>query len=74
LLEDLLGGGVRLTLDVVVDWGLEAWILGFGPAVRVLQPESLVSRLVERLSATAALYQAQGGSNRKTVLRRTRAK
>ena len=47
---------VRLTLDVVIDWGLEAWILGFGPAARVLQPPSLVDRLVTRLAATQAQY------------------
>ena len=49
-------GRLRLTLDVVVDWGLEAWILGFGPAARVLQPLSLVERLVTRLAATQAQY------------------
>ena len=55
-LEEGAGGSLRLTLDVVVDWGLEAWILGFGPAARVLQPPSLVDRLVTRLAATQAQY------------------
>jgi predicted DNA-binding transcriptional regulator YafY len=55
-LEDLAGGGARLTLDVVVDWGLEAWILGFGPAARAIEPPSLVERLLERLEAAQAQY------------------
>jgi predicted DNA-binding transcriptional regulator YafY len=55
-LADLDDGGVRLTLDVVVDWGLEAWILGFGPAARVLEPASLVHRLIDRLEAARARY------------------
>jgi predicted DNA-binding transcriptional regulator YafY len=55
-LADTAGGGVRLTLEVVIDWGLEAWILGFGPAARVIEPDSLVERLVHQLAATQALY------------------
>lgn len=55
-LEDLPDGGVRLTLDVVVDWGLEAWILGFGAAARVLAPAALVTRLTARLDAARRQY------------------
>jgi predicted DNA-binding transcriptional regulator YafY len=58
-LADLADGGVRLTLDVVIDWGLEAWILGFGPAARVIEPDSLVARLVERLDAARRQYDAR---------------
>jgi predicted DNA-binding transcriptional regulator YafY len=56
VLEDLPDGRVRLTLDVVVDWGLEAWILGFGAAARVLAPASLVARLTSRLDAARRQY------------------
>lgn len=55
-LADLEDGGVRLSLNVVIDWGLEAWILGFGPSARVVEPASLVSRLVERLDAARSRY------------------
>lgn len=57
-LEDLPGGGVQLTLDVVIDWGLEAWLLGFGPTARVLEPPALVHRLVTRLEQARARYEA----------------
>jgi predicted DNA-binding transcriptional regulator YafY len=53
---ELPGGGISLQLDVAIDWGLEAWILGFGPSVRVIEPASLVTRLVERLDAARAQY------------------
>ncbi|MGE0462798.1 MAG: helix-turn-helix transcriptional regulator [Vicinamibacterales bacterium] len=56
VLEDRADGGVRLTLDVVIDWGLEAWVLGFGPAARVVHPPALVARVVERLDAARARY------------------
>ena len=55
-LTDLPDCGVRLSLDVVIDWGLEAWILGFGPAARVIEPRSLISRLIERLDAARQRY------------------
>jgi predicted DNA-binding transcriptional regulator YafY len=51
-------GGVRLALDVVIDWGLEAWILGFGDSARAVAPPSLVVRLTERLEAARAQYDA----------------
>lgn len=55
-LEDRPDGGVRLTLDVVIDWGLEAWILGFGSSARVVEPPALVARIVERLEAARRQY------------------
>lgn len=62
-LEELPTGGVRLTLDVVIDWGLESWALGFGDAARVVAPESLVTRTIERLVAARCQYE-QDASNR----------
>lgn len=55
-IQPLASGGVRLTLDVGLDWGLEAWLLGFGEAARAVAPPALVQRLQARLAAAAALY------------------
>lgn len=55
-LRDTADGGVRLALDVVIDWGLEAWILGFGPAARVVEPAALVARVVDKLDAARQHY------------------
>jgi predicted DNA-binding transcriptional regulator YafY len=63
-MSDLPDGGLRLTLDVVVDWGLEAWILGFGAAARAWSPPALVSRLTERLRAAHQRYAEQGARSR----------
>jgi predicted DNA-binding transcriptional regulator YafY len=57
-LIDSADGGVRLLLDVVVDWGLEAWILGFGDAARVIEPAALVARIADRLDAARRRYTA----------------
>lgn len=57
-LDPLASGGVRVTLDVSLDWGLEAWILGFGSAARVVEPPALVARLKARLDLARAVYDA----------------
>jgi predicted DNA-binding transcriptional regulator YafY len=55
-LQDRADGGVRLTLDVVIDWGLESWVLGFGESARAIAPPSFVSRLAARLDAARRQY------------------
>jgi len=55
-IADTPDGGVRLTLDVVIDWGLEAWILGFGASARAIAPATLVARLTSRLEAARQQY------------------
>jgi len=61
-LEARPDGGVRLALDVVIDWGLEAWILGFGPSARVVEPPPLVARVKASLEAARAIYDEPGGT------------
>ena len=55
-IDDLPGGRIRLTLDVVIDWELQAWIMGFGPAAKVITPETFARRIVESLEETRATY------------------
>ena len=55
-IDDLDGGGIRLTMDVVIDWELQAWVMGFGPAARVVQPEAFAKRIVDSLEETRATY------------------
>lgn len=55
-IEELPGGRIRLTLEVVTDWELQAWVMGFGPAARVIQPETFAARILESLEETRATY------------------
>jgi predicted DNA-binding transcriptional regulator YafY len=55
-IEELPGGRVRLTLNVVIDWGLQAWVLGFGPAACVVKPPKLRQAIVDALDETRANY------------------
>ena len=56
VIEDLPDGRIRLTLNVVIDWELQAWVMGFGPAARVVQPDAFARRIVESLEETRATY------------------
>ena len=55
-IDDLPGGRIRLTMHVVIDWELQAWVMGFGPAARVIQPAAFARRIVESLEETRATY------------------
>ena len=55
-IDDLAGGRIRLTMKVVIDWELQAWVMGFGPAAKVIQPPAFAKRIVESLEETRATY------------------
>jgi len=55
-IEELDGGRIRLTLNVVIDWELQAWVRGFGPAAKVMSPDAFARRIVESLEETRATY------------------
>lgn len=55
-IDELPGGRIRLTMNVVIDWELQAWVMGFGPAAKVIQPEEFARRIVESLEETRATY------------------
>lgn len=56
VIEDLPGGRIRLTLKVVIDWELQAWVMGFGPAAKVITPKAFAKRIVESLEEARATY------------------
>lgn len=55
-IDELPGGRIRLTMDVVIDWELQAWVMGFGPAAKVIEPDTFAKRIVESLEETRATY------------------
>lgn len=54
--EDLPDGGCVLTLEIGHTLELEPWIRSWGPAVEVLEPESLRRSIASQAFATAAMY------------------
>jgi proteasome accessory factor B len=54
-MDDLPDGRVGMRLRVSDDWALRSWLLGFGAAVRVLEPKALADALNREHAAAAAL-------------------
>ncbi|HEX7088194.1 MAG TPA: transcriptional regulator [Vicinamibacterales bacterium] len=54
--EERDDGRAVLRMRVVVDWGLIAWVLGFGPRARVVKPRRLAARVFELLEEARELY------------------
>jgi predicted DNA-binding transcriptional regulator YafY len=50
-------GSIRVTLNVVTDWALKSWILGFGGLATVLSPASLVGEITAEIAGAARNYQ-----------------
>jgi predicted DNA-binding transcriptional regulator YafY len=55
-LQEQPDGGLRLTLNVVNDWALKSWILGFGRLATVISPSSLVTEIRDELEAALKDY------------------
>jgi len=57
-IEELPDGRLRLTLDVSNDWALRSWLLGFGAAVRVIEPRELAAAILRELDDAARHYRS----------------
>jgi predicted DNA-binding transcriptional regulator YafY len=55
-IADLPNGRIRLTMNVAIDWELQAWVMGFGPAAKVIAPDAFAKRIVESLEEARATY------------------
>ena len=53
---DLPDDRLRLTLNVVHDWALKSWILGFGALATVVSPPALVIEIAAELEAASRNY------------------
>jgi predicted DNA-binding transcriptional regulator YafY len=61
-LTQLRGGGVRLNMMVGDTTEVASWVLGFGETARVVEPESLRTRVIQELRGAIALYRDRSGS------------
>jgi len=55
-LQELLDGGIEISLEVPINYEITSWILGFGPAAEVIQPIELRNRIAADLQKAASLY------------------
>jgi len=61
-LVELPDGSLRLTLNVVNDWALKSWILGFGGLAKVTTPERLAAEIGAELRTATANYESDGSA------------
>jgi predicted DNA-binding transcriptional regulator YafY len=52
-------GSLRLTLNVVNDWALKSWVLGFGGLATVVSPAHLAGEIVKEIEAARQNYERQ---------------
>ena len=55
-IADSADGSLRITLNVVNDWALKSWILGFGGHARVVAPATLAAEISQELDAARGNY------------------
>jgi predicted DNA-binding transcriptional regulator YafY len=53
-------GSLRVTLNVVHDWALKSWILGFGALATVVAPSSLSNEINQELQGALKNYAGSG--------------
>ena len=49
-------GGLGLRMNVCNDYALRAWVLGFGPSARVIEPQSLAQSVIAAVVETRRRY------------------
>jgi predicted DNA-binding transcriptional regulator YafY len=62
-IRELPDGGVQLVMEVPINYEIISWILGFGAAAEVLEPDSLRDRIRDELHAAAACYERPASSS-----------
>src|SRR5512139_2820827 len=58
-IRELPDGSLVLSLKVCADWALESWVLSFGPLARVLKPETLAERVLDKIHEAYDQYAPQ---------------
>lgn len=60
VLEELSGGGLRMTLVVGGIGEVTRWVMSYGKNAQVLEPEDLRARIAGELEAARGLYEQEG--------------
>lgn len=56
-IRELADGGLELALEVPINYEIISWVLGFGSAAEVIEPDSLRTRILDELRAAASKYE-----------------
>jgi predicted DNA-binding transcriptional regulator YafY len=62
-LEDLPDGSVKISLEVPINYEIISWILGFGSAAEVIEPQALRDRILTEHEMAAINYENLSSKN-----------
>jgi predicted DNA-binding transcriptional regulator YafY len=55
-LREIEGGGIEISVEVPINYEIISWIMGFGSAAEVIEPESLRKQIMEEHVKAAKQY------------------
>jgi predicted DNA-binding transcriptional regulator YafY len=55
-LREIEGGGIEISVMVPINYEIISWIMGFGSAAEVIEPESLRKQIVQEFDMAARQY------------------
>ncbi len=58
-LRETEGGGIEISVEVPINYEIVSWIMGFGAAAEVIQPESLRKRVMQEFDMAARQYRTR---------------
>jgi predicted DNA-binding transcriptional regulator YafY len=62
ILKEFQDGSIEISLYLVLNYELERLILGFGEGIKVLQPEKLKNRMIQKLQKSLGQYEDENNS------------
>ena len=55
-LREIEGGGIEISVEVPINYEIISWIMGFGSAAEIIEPESLRKQIKEELAKASDQY------------------
>ena len=55
-LREIEGGGIEISVMVPINYEIISWIMGFGSAAEIIEPESLRKQIKEELAKASDQY------------------
>ena len=55
-LREIQGGGIEISVEVPINYEIISWIMGFGSAAEVIEPESLRKQIMQEFDSAARQY------------------
>lgn len=68
ILQEFQDGSIEISLFLVINYELERLILGFGEGIKVIQPEKLKNRMIQKLQKSLIQYETENTANQSPIV------